>query len=174
MNAIADIGEIRSAQCYIAERSAFLNCLLAIAREEDCHIICFNADMMAGKVHARAAVFHAVRSFHEGDFISNTIEMEALLFASGSRQCSIAAGFGVHEGDNNLFVCCIPSKKRIWDTLGSLLTFVDDEWDQMDPEKRLRILRHFEISREEIKTLSDTSRITDLVLERVALLHVSR
>ena len=42
--------------------------------------------------------------------ISNSFEMEALLFAAGSRQCLVAALFGIQEGENRIFVCSYPAK----------------------------------------------------------------
>ena len=56
----------------------------------------------------RAAVAQAARAFQEGTNISNTLEMEALLYAAGSRQCNIASSFGIHEGENRIYLCCSP------------------------------------------------------------------
>jgi KEOPS complex subunit Cgi121 len=165
--------EIRAATCCVEDRPAFLRNLQTIASENSCHIICFNADMLAGTAHARSAVRHAVRSFKEGFSISNSLEMEALLYASGSRQCAVAGSFGVHEGDNNIYVCCYPQRKDIWDSLDQF-HFVDDNWEQLDAEKRDRLIRLFDITQDEIQTLGDGCRIADLVIERVALLQVSR
>ena len=67
--------------------------------------------MLASRAHAQSAVEHAVRSYQEGTAISNTIEMESLLYTAGSRQCNIASSFGVHNGVNHLYVCWYPSLK---------------------------------------------------------------
>ena len=97
-------------RCTIRDLAAFLRDLRAVAADHDTHIICFNADMIAGRVHALSAVARAVRAFEEGDTISNTLEMESLLFAAGSRQCNIAASFGIHEGENRVYICCFPER----------------------------------------------------------------
>lgn len=166
--------DIRPARCTIRDPAAFLQDLRAIAAVHDTHIICFNADMIAGRVHAVAAVARAVRAFEERDTISNTLEMEALLFAAGSRQCTIAASFGIHEGENQVYICCYPARPGIYTALEPLFHFVRETWDIIDPDKRERLMETFNISPEEITAAGGNERIVDLVLERVALLQVMR
>jgi len=169
-------GDIRAATCAIADRAAFLETIRRIAEAHDVHIICFNADMLAGIRHARAALDHAVRSFESGSAISNTLEMETLLYAAGSRQCSIGASFGIHEGDNRLWVCCYPSPcEEVFTALRPVLDFVSgDSWNRIDPERQERLMTLFDISSKELQTLGEEHRFVDLVLERVALLDVMR
>ena len=165
--------DVRTATCFVGNQNAFLQKIRAIAESFDTHIICFNALMLAGKQHARAALRHAVRSFHNGSMVSNTLEMEALLFAAGSRQCSVAALFGVHNGENSMFVCCYPTRDGIWDALTQLMGVTDEDWDIIDPYKRAYLMKLFGITKEEIATCSRDC-ITELVLERIALLEVYR
>jgi KEOPS complex subunit Cgi121 len=166
--------DIRTARCTINDRAAFLRDLRAITTDYETHVICFNADLIAGRVHAAVAVSRAVQAFQEGVAISNTLEMESLLFASGSRQCSIAADFGIHVGENRLFICCFPVRKPIWAVLESLLQITDENWDAIDPKKRETLMKTFVISPEEIAAAGGDDRIIDLILERVALLQVIR
>ena len=168
------ISDIRAAICTVHDLTAFLQDLRSIAADHDTHIICFNADMLAGRVHAVSAVERAVRAFEEGSNISNNLEMECLLFAAGSRQCSIAASFGIHEGENRMFICCYPARAKVWLALEPLFRFVQERWDIIDPEKRARLMKTFSISPEEIAAAGGNERIVDLVLERVALLQVLR
>jgi len=165
--------EVRTATCFVDDRVLFLQKIRTIAESFDAHIICFNAGMLAGKRHARKALRHAVRSFHNGSMVSNTLEMEALLFAAGSRQCSIAALFGIHEGDNAMFVCCYPPREGVWDALTPLLNITDQDGDIIGPQKRAYLMELFGITKEEMATCSG-DRITELVLERIALLEVYR
>jgi len=169
-------GDIRAATCAIADRAVFLDAIRKIAEVHDTHIICFNADMVAGTAHVRAAVDHAIRSFREGNAISNTLEMEALLYAAGSRQCSIGASFGIHEGNNRLWVCCCPGPcEEVFTELRSLMQFVSgDSWNDIDPERQEHLMKLFDISPEELRTLENESQIIDLILERVTLLDVMR
>jgi KEOPS complex subunit Cgi121 len=166
--------DIRTARCTIRDRSSFLVNLQAIALAHSTHIICFNADMIAGRLHAQAAVSHAVRAFLEGVNISNTHEMEALLYAAGSRQCNIAASFGIHEGENKVFICCFPEQEEVWNALEYLFQFAGENWDLIVQEKRDQLMKSYAISSEELEAAGGDDRIVGLVLERVALLQVVR
>jgi KEOPS complex subunit Cgi121 len=166
--------DIRPASCIIPDRAAFLDQLRNIAKDHGSSIICFNADMLAGRAHATLAVELASRAFDEGTNISNTLEMEALLYAAGSRQCNVAASFGIREGENHLWVCCIPETENCWSSLGQLVQFNGQDLDLIDEEKQTRLMEIFSISKEELEAAGGPGRITDLVLERVALLQVVR
>jgi KEOPS complex subunit Cgi121 len=166
--------DIRAARGTICDLTIFLRDLRAVAAEHDTRIICFNAEMIAGRVHAAAAVARAVRAFEEGTTISNTLEMESLLFAAGSRQCATAATFGIHEGKNRVYICCYPERAGVWAALEPLFRFVQESWDTIDPEKQNLLMETFAISPEEIAAAGGDRRIVDLVLERVALLQVTR
>jgi KEOPS complex subunit Cgi121 len=166
--------DIRAAYCTITDLAAFLRDLRSLAADHGTHIICFNADMLAGRIHADAAVAHAVRAFERGENISNTLEMESLLYAAGSRQCNIAASFGIHRGENRVWVCSYPGGGRSWAALELLFRFTGENWDSIDQEKKDRLMKIFSISPEEIEASGGVGRIRDLVLERVALLQVLR
>jgi len=167
--------EIRAATCRIADVPAFLSRLRDVAKQFRTHLICFNAEMLTGKRHAETALRYAVRSCRKGSAISNTLEMEALLYAAGSRQCNVAASFGIHEGENHLWVCCFPFSPGVWDALSTDFSFPSEErLDFMDEGKRDALMKTFGITPEELSTLDGPEKIEDLVLERVALLEVQR
>jgi len=167
--------EIRAALCRINDRPAFFAWLQEAGRQFNAHIICFNADMLAGKRHAETAVCYAVRAFAEGNAISNTLEMEALLYAAGSRQCNVGTSFGICSGDNRLWVCCSPASDELWKSLSTRLSFqVASDWDRIDGKKLDLLMDLFKISHEELDTLESPGHVVDLVLERVALLEVLR
>lgn len=165
--------EIRAAIATIIDRAAFLQTIRTIADARNTHIICFNADMLAGTRHAHTAICHAARSYTEGTMVSNTLEMEALLFAAGSRQCSLAAQFGIHLGENHLYVCCYPECDNLWDALFPVIHVVEDAWSGMDSQKQAYLMDLFTITREELAT-TNGDRLTDLIIERIALLEVYR
>lgn len=175
MNAEISAYEIRPAQCVISDKAAFLSNIQEIARKFDVRIVCFNADLLAGRRHAEAAVRHAVRSFEAGKNISNTLEMEALLYAAGSRQCSVALSVGIHSGENRLWICCYPFSEEVWDALRPVLPWGGgDAWEDINDKKRERLIQFFGITPDELGSLEKADRITDLVLERVAFLDVIR
>ncbi len=165
--------EIRAAVFTIRNCDRFLHALRTIASDTGTTIICFNADNMAGIRHAEAALHHALRSWNAGTLIANSLEMEALLYASGSRQCSVASSFGVHLGKNRAYIGCCPACDGVWDALTPLVRFVHTNWEDIDAERRTRLQELFSISEEEIAAVGE-SRFADLVLERVALLEVYR
>jgi KEOPS complex subunit Cgi121 len=136
-------------------------------------IILFNAEMMAGLPHVHSALRHAFRACDQGTAISSSPEMEALLYASGSRQCRVGVRFGVHSGKNLVYLCICPGNdevRRIFLKRGEVL---DGDWDVILPEKKARLMDLFGITSQELE-VAGQSRITDLILERVALLEVYR
>ena len=168
-----DSFEIRQATMTVDDRSEFLLLIQSIARKHSTHIICFNADNMAGHRHVKAALHYAQRSFSSGKCISNSFEMEALLFAAGSRQCNTAVSFGIHEQENAVFVCSCPVNGNVWEELSHHMHFVSDAWEEITPEKEERLRSFFCTTPEEL-VMVGSERIVDLVLERIALLEVCR
>jgi KEOPS complex subunit Cgi121 len=164
---------IRAAVFDVADCEPFLNTLRTIASATHTPIICFNADNLAGQRHAETALRYALRSRDAGTLIANSLEMEALLYASGSRQCSVASSFGIHTGNNRAYIGCCPASEAVWDALAPLVRFVDGDWEDRDTERRARLRELFSITNEEIAAVGE-SRFADLVLERVALLEVYR
>jgi KEOPS complex subunit Cgi121 len=165
--------EIRQARLFVENRNEFLRIIQEIAQRKSTHLVCFDANNMAGRGHAEVAIQYARRSFFSGKAISNSFEMEALLFAAGSRQCNIAALFGVHEQENEIFVCSYPINECVWEDLSKYMHFVDEIWEEITPDKEDRIKSLFGITQEELE-LVGTDRIKDLVRERIALLEVNR
>jgi len=165
--------EIRTALFDVTDRDRFLHAVRAIASDYGTAVICFNADNLAGKRHAEIALCHALRSQKAGTLIANSFEMEALLYASGSRQCSVASAFGVRVGKNRAYICCCPGGAAVWEALAPLVRFVDEDWDTITPEHRANLKELFSIPDEEIAAAGEL-RFADLVLERVALLEVYR
>jgi len=165
--------EIRKARMIIDDRNQFLQIIQGIARLHSLHIVCFDADKMAGRDHAKAAIHHSQRSFFSGKPISNSFEMEALLFAAGTRQCQVAATFGIKEGENTMYICSYPVNEHVWSDLSRHMYFVDEMGDDMTPQKEERLVSLFNITQEELEVVGQ-DRIIDLILERIALLFVNR
>jgi KEOPS complex subunit Cgi121 len=165
--------EIRQAVMTVDDRDACLRLIQDVARNHSAHIVCFDADKLAGREHAEAAVIHAKRSVLSGKPISNSFEMEALLFAAGSRQCSVATVFGIHEGENNIYVCSYPAKEEVWNALSSQMQFVTGTWDDLTDTKIERLVSLFGIPQEELDIVGK-ERLKDIILERIALLEVFR
>ena len=165
--------QIRYAVVKIRDRDALIGTIREIAGRYAARIVCFDAEKLAGRMHAEAALRHAYRSFSLGSAISNSFEMEALLYAAGTRQCSAAASFGPHEGENNLYICCCPAPEGIWRDPGGHLHFCEEKNDEIAPQKAAKLAALFDISPAELRAAGG-DRIRDLVLERVALLDVGK
>lgn len=164
---------IRYATVTITDKKAFLSHVHAAADRHMTRIVCFDADRIAGRLHAEKALRFAHRAASGGTMIANSFEMEALLYAAGTRQCSVAVPFGIHAGENRLYVCCCPDVPAVWQDLASCMRFAEESLCELSPEKAARLRELFAISPEELAAAGE-DRIQDLVLERVALLEVSK
>ena len=157
----------------VGDESEFLTRLRRIADEHGVRIICFNADLMAGIGHVKAALKHAMRSVSGGNPISNSFEMEALLYAAGTRQCQVASAFGIHRGENRCYVCLCPPCISAEENVLELGMLANENWERISREKKIRLMELFSISEEEIETIRP-EQFRELVIERVALLDVYR
>ncbi|KLK88675.1 hypothetical protein SZ63_06720 [Methanoculleus sediminis] len=167
--------EVYRAVFTVDDNAVFLQKIRTIADEFKTHIILFDADRLAGRDHVEAALRHACRSWTGGEAIANSLEMEALLYAAGTRQCQVASSFGIHPGENRSFVAVCPPVPGTRDRLAGLVKIVRDEQgeEEIDPEKRALLADLFSITPEEVAVAGE-DRFRELVLERVALLDVYR
>jgi len=165
--------EIRQVSFQVLDIGKFLSWLRAISKRNSVFIVCFNAELMAGQEHVISAMCHAKRAMNKGTCISSTFEIEALLYAAGSRQCQDAAKFGVHQGLNNCYLCVYPANPQVWSDLLTVMAVSTDDWEQMTDDKINVLTSLFGITNDEI-TVTGKDRVKDLVLERVALLEVTK
>ncbi len=166
--------EIHQFRLNIPDPAGFLKYTRDLGAPEGVTIILFNADMMAGRAHVVSALCHAFRAFEGGVAISNTVEMESLLYAAGSRQCEEGMKFGVHPGENKVYLCICPANKQVTRDLEQLGVYCNDEdWEQFSAAKQSLLRELFGITDEELAVVG-ISRLQDLVMERVALLEVYR
>lgn len=175
MNIMEDLQEpceIRVGTFTVQDQAELLAVIREIARVHKTHIICFDVEKMAGERHAKIAIHRAERACAQGTLISNSFEMEALLYAAGSRQCSVAVSWGIHDGFNTAFVCCCPPCNAVWNDLAVHMQFTCDSQDNLTPERIARLMALYGITPEELDAAGGFNRIVDLVLERVALLEV--
>jgi len=164
--------EIRYTTVTVDDPAAFLAAVRWVAGETGTRIVFFDADRMAGRAHAASALAHAGRSFECGNPIARTFEMEALLYAAGTRQTRIGRTFGLHEGENRCWVAVTPNSDRAWTLLLGLVRF-EPEPSELMPEHRRRLCDLFEITPGELGVVGE-DRLAELVLERVALLDANR
>jgi KEOPS complex subunit Cgi121 len=169
---MSDYG-IRSGVVMVDDPATLLAAVRRIAEKYSTHIVLFDQDRMAGRVHAETALVHAARSCREKRMIARSFEMEALLYAAGSRQCTVGRDFGVHKGENRCYICLCPEVPEAWVALGEDLTYTPDQELPISWEKREMLMDLFSITKAELAVVGE-SRLGELVLERVALLEVYR
>lgn len=164
--------EIRYATVTVDDPAALLAAVRWVAQETGTRIVFFDADRMAGRVHAASAIAHAARSVERGHPIARTFEMEALLYAAGTRQTRVGRTFGLHEGENRCWIAVTPRADRAWTLLLGLVRFEPEPQDP-GPEHARRLCDLFGITPAELATVGE-GRLAELVLERVALLDAYR
>ena len=181
---------IKKATANIDNIPEYLSFIKKIADEYDAYVICLNEENIAGYEHIESAVFHAKRSWFEEKPISNSFEMEVLVYAAGTRQCSKATSFGLKKGENSLYICVciirtdnfeseekngkIKSIIEIFEKLNDFFEFTQNSRnknEKIPDEKIKKLMKIFDIPKKEIESVG-TDRISELVLERVALLDV--
>jgi len=165
--------EIRQVRFQVDDVVSFLSWLRDLSHRHDVTIVCFNADLMAGREHAISAMLHAKRAMNNDTCISSSLEIEALLYAAGSRQCQEAIKFGVHQGWNNCYLCISPVNPRVWSELLTMMTISTEDWERITDDRFDILVPLFDITNAEI-AVTGKDRIKDLVLERVALLDVNK
>lgn len=169
-----DFLDIHQVRFTVPDIHEYLQELHVIGTQCECSFICFNRHVIAGRKHVTAAVMHALRSFHSGNQIARSIEVESLLFAAGTRQTGLIGPFGIHNGFNECYLCIVPRNDNAEGKIRTLMEFADDEnWEEISLEKVENLQKLFSITREELQ-VTGNNRLQDLILERVALLAVNR
>ncbi len=128
-----------------------------------------DADKILGKEHVHSAIEHAQRAFERKKNISSTLAMEILIYAAGEPQISNAlAKIGLKDGCERIAMV-VDGKLDIEGLLAHLNLKRDDEVLEFKEFK----LKEFGISENEISTVGK-EKLKDLVLERVAMVDVSK
>lgn len=134
------------------------------ADKADSTVVLFDAEKIAGFAHIESAVAHAKRSFAEGKQIARSLSMEILVYASGQRQCSLASKFGLHDGENKVYVLILDGDEE---KAAALVREIVSECEPFAPNKE-KLKAEFGITDAEMEAAGE-NRIEELVIERVAL-----
>jgi len=166
--------ELHQVRFHVADNQEFLQKLRSLGKTNTCTFICFNRNSVAGREHVEAAIRFAFRSFNSDSPISRSIEVEALLYAAGTRQTGLIGTFGIQPGENECYLCILPPVEKGKIGLCELMEFVDEEdWEDLPREKIQHLQKLFGITDAEIY-VTGIKRISDLILERVVLLNINR
>ena len=167
------------ANAEITDIRNFLAAVHTAADHLDAHIICINADKVAGRLHIKTALAHACRTwFTDKNPVARSFEMEVLLWVAATRQTSVAARFGAQKGTMPLWVVIVPAKESTTDEIARLpgLTLYPTPpatAEETNAEKKVRLMQEFSVSEAELSTVG-CERLPELVAERVALSAVYR
>jgi len=146
----------------------------------------FDADRVAGFEHLFFATLNALRAFSQKNNISETVDVECLLYASGQRQIRKAIEMiGVSSDTSNVAVLILADDKlKIQDgekgVNGLINGLRDDQVLEVRSEEKICKLKEiFNVTELELRSLSDGKKsdykmITKLIIERGALLATSR
>ena len=127
-------------------------------------VVLFDAEKIAGFSHIESAVMHAKRSFEEGEAIARSRSMEILVYVAGQRQCSRASKFGLHEGENSVYVLVLDGDEV---KAADLVKEIVKECEPFSPNEE-RLKAEFGITNAEMEAAGE-NRVEELVIERVAL-----
>lgn len=147
----------------------------------DVQVQFFNAELVAGWEHILFAVLNALTAFKNKRNISNSLVVEALLFASAQRQIKRALQLiGISQNTPKIVAVIIADEQReINEAVEKISEFLHGEEDdsvlEIDDEKFRRIRKVFGISDEELKAKLrreglEKETLAGLVVEHIALL----
>lgn len=158
---------IYEAKAAVSDTAAVLAQVNAIAKKTASTIVLFDAEKVAGPNHIRSAVLqHAKRSCACGKPVARTRAMEILLYASAQRQCALAPQFGLHAGENVLFVVILGGDAAAARELLNEIVLPEEHGVRAS---RTVLMEEFGITEEELAVVGE-DRIGELVIERVALM----
>ena len=145
----------------------------------DVEVQFFDADVIATWQHLYFAALNALMVFKNRDNLCNSVAMETLLYASGSRQIQKAMlVVGIKPTTRNLAVLVLGrNSKTVTSSLSKISVVVGKEPDnsvlELSQKKSEKIRRVFNINETELRALNrgtEEEAVVDLVLEHVALL----
>jgi tRNA threonylcarbamoyladenosine modification (KEOPS) complex Cgi121 subunit len=144
----------------------------------------FDAKHVATWQHLHFAVLNALTAFKNNENISKSLAMETMLYASAQRQIRKAVELlGINVHSSKIAMLVIGEKSEIVKSALSMVSKhvqaqLDDTVLELSEEKAAIIRKTFGISAVELKTIIKNDHVdealTDLVLERMALLTTQR
>lgn len=159
---------IYEAKAVISDTAAVLARVDAIAKKNASTIVLFDAEKVAGPDHIRSAVLHAERSRACGKRVARTLAMEILLYTFGQRQCSLVSRFGLHVGENVLFVVILGGNAVAAREMLNEIVLPEEHGVRAS---QAVLMEEFGITADELAVVGE-DRIGELVIERTALMDV--
>jgi KEOPS complex subunit Cgi121 len=141
----------------------------------------FDAKRVAGPEHLYFAALNALNAFEKKTNISNSLAVEALLYASAQRQIKKAVELlGIKQDSSEVAILIMAKNRRENDACTTLVSKMihgerDDTALELTAQKIKTIKKLFKISSRELEAKLkrkglEREAVTDLVIERSALL----
>ncbi|MGZ4853165.1 MAG: KEOPS complex subunit Cgi121 [Halobacteriota archaeon] len=160
----------------IGSVQAFLRELDAIAQSSNTTIQAVDATKVAGRRHFDCGVRNAIRSFRDHRNIATDLGVEILLHLSACQQIRKALKMGVHEGEMDVLLIVVGTKKSIERTVTQLTGLIrsDPRVIEYNETKNAPLMHAFNITKQEITAAGGYERIPDLVRERLVIFDAFR
>jgi len=156
----------------ICDRNEFVLALRKLQAQAGCTIQAMDADNIVSERHLTFAAEKAMRAFSEGRNIAKDLGVEILRYASGERQIERALTIGLTACTERVVILIIPGQSGLMPEDSELSSIIDID-DRGCSFKAEAVKTTFNISEDELWA-AGKARITDLVLERVALVDTYR
>lgn len=148
-----------------------------LAKEKGVILQLVDANRITGKEHLKLASYHAKKAFQQNSQISNSIEIETLLYATGQRQIDKALTLmGITPKTKNVAVVALfpPHKPNLSEIFQEIISLLKGKKSKkvfnFTSEKERTLIQLFEITSEELKTGSTH----DLIIERMGMLELTK
>jgi KEOPS complex subunit Cgi121 len=146
---------------------------LADARDEHGVVAqAFDARYVVSRLHVEEAVKKARRSFDRDENVADTLSMEVLLYAAGTRQIDVATRMGLRPGEHDA-VFVVEGDDGAEEEAADRVREMTYDADDFVYGDEAHLLDFFGLTDEEVGAVGD-DRLEHLVLERVALLDVNK
>ncbi len=156
----------------ISDRNGFVSALRKLESKTGCIIQAIDADNIVSEKHLTFAAEKALCAILEGRNIAKDPGVEILRYASGERQIERALAIGLSDSTKRIAIIIIPGKRGLMPEDSELARIIkaDNKGCSFKAEAVKKI---FNISEQELGAAGE-ARISDLVLERVALVDTYR
>jgi KEOPS complex subunit Cgi121 len=158
----------------IDDLDAFLGTLDDVADATETTVQAFDADYVVSEAHLERALDRADRAIARGENVARERAVEVLCYAAGRRQINRALEMGVSEGDHRVVVLVdsAAGDEADEDEAVDRLREHVDEGSVLGEYDEATVRAFFDIDDAELDAVAGD--LTDLVLERVALLDVEK
>ena len=160
----------------VTDLPSFLQSVNAFSAKHNVKIQSFDARKIIDCDHLFFSIHRARESFSNGTNEAKDIGLEVLRFSSGQRKIDKAFSMGLIQGENrSIFVFFGESEEQLQNAKNAFKAEFElsEIPDLTIDEKKPFLMKQFDITDIELETAGE-NRLKDLIMERVALVDVTR